>query len=366
LAYNRRIMSRAVFAVLLALVLAGCIVSGCAATSPATPTPLVVSATDLGVIGQPTSVLVRDGGLSGLLGQQVLWLFGDTILTTPNAQGSRSQSNSAGLAAPATPLQLSQPLDASGAPLAFLPFSSEEAAFNQAAASRQERIALWPGNVIAITANQSISVYQKLIVRAGLLNYQFVGIGLANIEAGQTSASRVPGLLFNASEPNFSWLLRVGDDLYLYGRLPPETSADAATTGVALARVALAERQTRAAYRFWDGRTWNSDVNQARPVMAAAPSLSVSYNAHLGRYLAFQHGAFEQQVYLRTAPQPQGPWSEPVMAFTGLAPAAKTWNYAAFEHPELATAGGQAVFVSYYHAQGVFKGELRLVKLQLR
>ena len=49
-----------------------------------------------------------------------------------------------------------------------------------------------------------------------------------------------------------------------------------------------------------------------------------------------------------------------------MTPAEGTSDYAAFEHPELASNGGRTLVISYYRPLGAFKGEMRVVELTLR
>jgi len=69
---------------------------------------------------------------------------------------------------------------------------------------------------------------------------------------------------------------------------------------------------------------------------------------------------------MRTAPNPEGPWSREVMAFTALAPAAAGSPVSdAQAHPEYNANGGQTMFVTYSHATGAFSSEFHLVSVQL-
>ena len=76
------------------------------------------------------------------------------------------------------------------------------------------------------------------------------------------------------------------------------------------------------------------------------------------------------EIWLRTAPGPEGPWGPPARV-VGQAPppeARPATNYAAVEHPELAKAGGRTVLISYYRplAPTGVKGELRLMEVTFK
>ena len=71
--------------------------------------------------------------------------------------------------------------------------------------------------------------------------------------------------------------------------------------------------------------------------------------------------AFSSSVQLRTAPSPEGPWSDAVVAFT--APGA---IYAVYQHPEMQGDGGKRIRVSYSRSTGDFQGEIRLIEIALK
>ena len=91
---------------------------------------------------------------------------------------------------------------------------------------------------------------------------------------------------------------------------------------------------------------------------------SVSFNPYLGQFIAVYSGIFSNDIWFRSAPRPEGPWSAARKMFTALAPASGN-DYAGKEHPELAAAGGRTVIVSYARATGTFDGEIRLSSVAL-
>lgn len=73
-------------------------------------------------------------------------------------------------------------------------------------------------------------------------------------------------------------------------------------------------------------------------------------------------GPFSNKVMLRSAPHPEGPWGPEVQAFTGLTPSER-FDYAGKEHPELSSADGRVVVISYVRPTGVLALEMRLVQV---
>ncbi|MHB8750749.1 MAG: DUF4185 domain-containing protein [Aggregatilineales bacterium] len=324
--------------------------------------PEVASVSDLGRISAPDTVTARDGGTSLLIGGKILWAFGDTLLSKAAVDGSNYRSNTAALADPSQPIQVSEPLDANGAPTAFIPFTADEQAYNVGTGRPDDRIALWPGAIISDSDGNGLVFFDKLKVKPGILNYEQIGVGLAHVAINTTTAVREPTVLFTVGEPLFTNAARFGDRVYVYGVIPDRTDQ-----AVAVGRVTLSQATDRTAYQFWDGQDWVADVSAAIPVLAGVPGgMSVSYNSYLNHYLAVYSEILSSRVVMRLAPAPEGPWSDPIPLFNGLSAAKGAWDYAGLEHPELATNGGQTIVVSYYHLLGGFSGELRLVSITFK
>jgi hypothetical protein len=100
-------------------------------------------------------------------------------------------------------------------------------------------------------------------------------------------------------------------------------------------------------------------------VIPEANILSVSWNNYLQQYVAVESPPFSQDVTLRTAPQPEGPWSREVTAFVAMQPTSGN-VYDARSHAEYDLDGGQTIFVTYSRATGEFTSEVRLVSVELQ
>ena len=318
----------------------------------------IASVQELGPLRAPASVTARDAGASALLGGRVTWLFGDTLFRTRSVDGENLRTCTAATADPARPLETAEPVDANGAPLACLPFTADELAYNRASGRADQRVALWPGSVVPVDGG-GLVFYTKLTVNPGVLNYTLAGVGVARIAAGATTATRDAGLLFTTPEPAFDNASVLGGAVYAYGMIPGGQN-------VAVATAPLAQAASRGAYRFWNGSAWVADVRAATALFGGVSgALTVSYNAYLRRYLAVSSEVLSGRVLMRVADRPEGPWGAPVTAFTGQA-GAGTISYAGREHPELAQDGGRRVAITYYRPGGAFAGELRLVEVTFR
>jgi hypothetical protein len=336
-----------------------CLALLCAAcSSPTQPAPTK----DLGALAKPAVVTARDGGAAARIGDLMCWTFGDTLMTVTGADGFNYRSATAAWGSPGQ-LTLDEPLDPTGAPFQLLPYTQDEVAYN-ASHGPNERYALWPGSVIpAPDGNGAWIFYQRLMVHPGALNYQPLDVGLARLGLGSSVATRDPSPLFATPTPAFALGAVVdGAYLYLYGCDSVPGQLDSICR---IVRAVTVDAPAGTLWQTWDGATWNPDLGQAATVFHGPPGdLSVSFNPHLGKFIAVYSGIFSNDVWFRSAPHPEGPWSDAHKLFAGLAPSSGN-NYAAKEHPELAQGGGQSLVVSYARSTGRFDGEIRLASVTL-
>jgi hypothetical protein len=342
----------------IAFALAGC-GGGAAATGPALA---IESVTDLGILPLGPGELGRDGGQSGALGGKLLFAFGDTFLTAPNAiDNSTVLSATAGWSTPAAPLALVQPIAAQ-----LIPYTADEITANKASATNGW--ALWPGAALDVGTDQLLVIFQR-IKRTNGSGFASMGVGTAHVAVDQPVATRDPADLFAPPEPLFQPAVAL--DGYVYA-----TSCAAngfLNFGCKLARAPLARATERAAYEFFDGTAWQADIALAAVAIDHANAPSISYNPHLGRYLAVTCKVVSSTVLLQTAPAVEGPWGEDVeLAATAdgssgiYAPkAASDYNYLCVEHPELASADGTSIVIGYSRPTDPFRGDVRLARVQL-
>jgi hypothetical protein len=345
----------------------------------------VVSAQDLGTIPTNPDILGRDGGYSTLFQGQSVWVYGDTFLAQPNAQNftliSDSWSYTSDLTARGGITGFKEQLDAAGAPVMLLPETQAEQAFNSAHNGNNcqqpcgARWALWPASVVVNPANNQALVFYSLIsAQPGAFNFQAVGYSVASWQNLSTQPQRPnisppvvtahPDLLFNQNEPAFGTASLIsGGVLYVYGCGIFTSSFD---EGCRLGKVAPENVLSRSAWSYYAGNgNWSSNIGDAISTFSAASIVSVAWNNYLQLYLAVYSEPFSQDVMLRTAPAPEGPWSQPVKAFTAMQPAQGN-TYDAHAHSEYDANGGQTIFVSYSPSLPTpFTSEVRLVQVQL-
>ena len=321
----------------------------------------VVNAAEVGEVTNPAaSYILRDGGSSVKLGDKLIWAFGDSLFPKKSVDdGTSGRSNTAALADPTNPTVLTEPLDKNGAPSLFIPFTDEELAYNKASGKPDERIAIWPSAMIAESNDSALVFYSKLYVHPGFLNYEGIGIGVARVKAGQTTATRVVDNLFSGKGTSFNSPM-IGRDgmVYVYSCEIIQGSFD---SNCKVAKVDKGHVVDRSYYTFWDGKGWTKDIDKAKASTPGSTSgFSVMYNPYLGNYISATSSAFSKNIILRSAPSPEGPWSAPELAFT-----APSTIYAVYLHPELSEQKGKTISVSYYRGEENWRGHVHLLKVEL-
>lgn len=362
--------------------------AGCAlfpTSNPGPPPDLSISQVkDLGIIPTNPDILGRDGALSTLFQGYSVWLYGDTFLAKPDAQDrtllSDSWSFTSDLNAQSGLSGFMERLDSTGAPTMILPETPAEQAFNQAHNVNNcqqqpcgARWALWPSSIVVNPADGGALIFYMVVsAQPGNFNFQGIGTSVATWPDIQQEPQRPtlnppivsdhPDLMFTENEPEFGTAAFLRDGaLYVYGC---GVLTDGFDTGCRLAKVDPSSAQERGAWSFYAGNeNWSSNISDAVPVFNGGGS--VSWNGYLQRYVAVYSQVFSQNVMIRTAPNPEGPWSREVVAFVAMQPSSGN-VYDAHAHAEYDLNGGQTIFVSYSRAMPApFTSEVRLVSLTL-
>jgi hypothetical protein len=134
-----------------------------------------------------------------------------------------------------------------------------------------------------------------------------------------------------------SSVLVQGKDCYIFGTAD-KTFAGVRKKQVILARVPAAQIMDFSQWRFFADGEWVAEAERAGPLtQEAANEFSVSFQPAINQYLMlYTQDSFSEYMVFRLAPQPQGPWSDPVRFYR--CPEAE-WDprifcYAAKGHPE--------------------------------
>jgi hypothetical protein len=321
---------------------------------------------DLGKIPLPSATAVgRDGGASGKLGDRILWTFGDTFLNKKNSiDGSNVLSATSAWASVGSPLAVTEPVDVDGIPAQLIPYTSAEIMQNRTDALNGW--ALWPGAMFDTGTAEGLVVFQR-IKRTSGSGFANQGIGTARIAAAATQAKRNPTELFALPELLYFPNCIVDGNVLA---VACETIGFL-NIGCRLARAPLAGADNRSQYTFYDGSTWQADISKAAIVLDKVANMTVSFNPYLQRYLAVSGGVLSSTISLRTADHVEGPWSQPVEiqpdGQTVLPPVdSKAYNYIIIEHPELRSADGRSIVISYSRPTTTFAGDVRLARITFK
>jgi hypothetical protein len=258
-----------------------------------------------------------------------------------------------------------QPTDANGFPAQLVPYTEAELAVNRA--DPLNGWALWPASLIDTGAPSGLLVFQR-VKRTNGSGFDSKGVGTSRLAVDATVATRDPVDLFAPPEPLFL------PGSVLDGKVYAFACATVGPLNLAC-KVARAPRERadqRAAYEFFDGTGWQGDVARAAALLDhVGGGVTISKNAHLGRYLAVCGAVLSSKVLLRTADRIEGPWSDATEIEPDghgyLAPTSDPgYNYIIREHPELGSDDGRSIVVSYSRPTAPFRGDVRLMRVTFR
>jgi hypothetical protein len=365
----------------------------------------------------------RDAGYSAKIGRSSVWVFGDTFSTKPSADGSVLSStwswtcDSSASDGAIGPFEQSPdpnaPNDPQGAAKQLIPYDSAgyELAFNAfhecgsgtrgpgcscAAADDKcgDRFALWPGPVVAYRDNANVQrallFYAELYVHPGDYDYTIRGTSIARWDDPRQPATRAFPTVFSATDPNLTAgaiKFTSGGIEYLYAYAcaprPGTLNADCTLGRAPFVRTrstdALSAILDRAQWRFYAGpdpdaaTSWVTDPAQSVRVLDASTTLSIQYNSFLGAYTAIYSQFATNDVYLQTAPRPEGPWSGHTTPLFSVGPVENgKFDYYAIAHPEYDAAArsgrrGEKIYVTTAHPDpnDIFRMPMRLFEVTL-
>jgi hypothetical protein len=361
---------------LTALPLLAAFLAACGTHSP------LESSRDLGALPFLEAIWGRDGGYSAFFGGRSVWVFGDTPLRRQAADGLQWRSSTWSWTRDADASDgigsFDEQVDEKGEPYELMPFTADEAAFNAAHlgdgcrddCGAQWR--LWPGPIVVDPATgAALLFYGKIIARPGSFNFSGVGQSIATwagpdvhpVRPETRPGAAEPTLLFPDGEPQLgsAALLHEGQ-VYAYA-----CESSWIVFPCKLARAPFERALERSAWRFFTGSTWSEAPKDARSVMYGAPMMTVHWNAHLHRFVAFHIDSLAGNLVMHLADRPEGPWTEAmVLARARPTGDVTSFPYGALAHPELSREGGKVEYLSYTDPSGAFGGEMRFVEIRFR
>jgi hypothetical protein len=197
------------------------------------------------------------------------------------------------------------------------------------------------------------------------INFEILGSGLAVGNKKQWHFERVvhdgSTLLWKQNEPLFGAAVLVDPKrewIYVYGVI--QDAAKVQRCYLARTRPNQIENREQYTYLASPAPRWSPNISEAVSIMQGMPTeMSVSFNPYLGCYLAVHSLDLTGKIVGRTAPEPWGPWSEPVTFHTVITHREKPLPYppliyAGKEHPELSEAGGRIIYITYVEFEEYF------------
>lgn len=126
-----------------------------------------------------------------------------------------------------------------------------------------------------------------------------------------------------------------------------------------VARVLPKDFENFKAWRYWDGTTWNTDMQKAKVLISGASNeLSLSPLPD-GRYvLVFMNGGMGSNVAMRIAASPVGPFGPAIKLYDAKVSNSKYFTYNAKAHPSLSKPG--ELLISYNQNSYDFSNQLKL------
>jgi hypothetical protein len=331
----------------------------------------------------------RDEAYSAVFQGYSVWLYGDTGLQKNDASGrnfiSNSWSYTSNFDGPPTAAQFEERLDSVGSPTMVLQETSDEYSYdignywNNCSSSTDPncgaRWGIWPSTMVTDPATGYGLVFYMLEWIDPHGNFTEQGTSVAIWKSFDQLPQRPafnpvivsghPDLMFSSTETGFGSAAVISNGtLYVYGC----HHNDGRDKSCQVARVSPGSVQDKTAWIYYAGSgVWASDENAAVPVFTGLDIMSVAWNNYLQRYVAVYNQLTTQNVVMRTAPAPEGPWSDELVLFQSLLNSDGSGGnaYDAQAHSEFDAHGGQTIYVTYSNSMSV-GSVIRVVQVNLQ
>ncbi|PIP11707.1 MAG: hypothetical protein COX49_09645, partial [bacterium (Candidatus Stahlbacteria) CG23_combo_of_CG06-09_8_20_14_all_40_9] len=312
-----------------------------------------IQVTDLGLIFNKTrNIDGFDGAYSISVGNNILWLFGDTLV-----RDNEMICNSAiftNFFDPDKGLErVKVKVSQDGYPVPIIEPTPEE---------KKTKCRIWP--LHGITLNEMVYIYYVLIkvtpgdefpYRSSSFNFVEVGSGLAKYDPIPDKMNRLLKeetlLWWSRDEGNFgSAVIDNGNYIYIFGT---HHNDQLGKNCVRLLRLKKDDIEDRFKYRYLKSfkPEWTEDVNEAIDVTDDVPcEMSISYNRYLKKYLIVHSLVSRDSIVLKVSDNLWGPYEDfctiPVKRVSP-----NTFRYAGKEHKELAKENGRIIYITYVESE---------------
>jgi hypothetical protein len=372
------------------LLAAGIGVSSALAADPGAPPPPEILATrDMGLLETNPLIALRDGAFSTRVGGVSVWVYGDTGLTAPGADGGNWRHNTLSwthdLYATDGITGFQDWVDPTHSPITFLPLTQDEIDANALHHGDNCQVppcnyeyGLWPGTPIYDPeGGRVLYTYLKEWLGPGAWNFTTMGSGIAvgpAMPAGlvvrpvESPGSADPTLMFQQGEPiytNASLTTTIGGATWVY--LYDCSGGNGFTKPMHVARVPMTGILDRWQWQFYAGNgVWSPVASDAVQIFDGSDQLSVYWSAFLGRYVAMYLQPLSQNAVARVADHPEGPWSDTTLMFIAKPPSSGGLDYSGTAHLEMEGDGGRLEYFTYVRDTGTLSQERRVVEIELK
>jgi len=328
--------------------------------------PLVYSVRSLGRLPRRFTeawrLIGQDGGQSIAVGDKVMLVFSDTLLTARTPQHPHAPvpsafaafagregvflANTAGLTAGSDRRQAWAKVDyfrdAANFPRELLPAGWRE---------RAQQVRFWPEHGIYL---RGLVYLFYLGVQTtdptSIWGFRSAGSGIAVLDPVTGDCERIlhasEWRLWHSTNDDFHFGVQVilyEDHVYVFGSVRKGLYNYAL-----LARVPPARIDDAGAYEYLsEGNAWTRHLGSAIDLGLSGADYSVSLNPYLNCYMMMYVEGYEKTLMMRTADRLWGPYSPP-QSIVGVPHEPGTeLVYLGFEHPEFRQDNGRTVYVSY-------------------
>jgi hypothetical protein len=342
--------------------------AGQAQAQSAPPEPTIVSIKELGNLGENSRIMLRDGGVSARIGATSYWLFADTqdgyIDANGNAQINYYSDNSmsattARKATAGVDLTLDY-LDSNKQLKRFVPWSAEDAAWVAAHAGSNcsagsycgAYLGIWPQTLAYDPVTKLVVVGFNEVKRGGgIAGYPSTGAGLATGKVGADNWLELNRVAQGGPTSNPTMMWSPGELFFTNAAFFKDGYYYAYAYGDwfnnFLGRVPVASLLDKSAWTYYAGSgNWASDVTKAAVIFSGSVSNDVFYDAFLNQWVTVYLAYGNNQVYMRVAASPEGPWSAAKYLTTVPFLYGKDAAYIVHAHPEFSTRG-QHIYFTY-------------------
>ena len=185
----------------------------------------------------------------------------------------------------------------------------------------------WPASARVEGSELLVLYYRMARTGPGQFDWRFAGTDEVAFSVPALEQVRVTPLVSGLDDIWGGAVVDGAAFTYVFGLQP-----QGQTSGLVVARTARG-RLDDDPWAYWDGTGWVSDPEAARPVADDVTILSFLTDA-AGWTMVTQKGFFSEEIVVRRAPVPQGPWDEGATIARAPAPAGG-YTYGALLHPEL-------------------------------